>query len=162
MKKAKKSNTNNKCHSCKITAWINVVLSVILLAGAGFSIWKILDLESKVPNTIEAKKMEIFDDLMISYVRHNEVVDTGSIQEMTGYGISDEDGVFYVTFDYMRVDEMPKDCGETVDFSNVPIRHAIMYLWPSEDGGYGHAYSYHDDYYHPGGEYIKVREAFEE
>ena len=160
MKKATKTKAKSKakkCNDCKTMAWVNVVLSIILLTGAGFSIWKILDLESKVPTAIEAKKLEVFDDIMGKYINEHEIVDTGSVQEMTGYGVSDEDGAFYVTFDYLRVDEFPADYRETFDLSEVPIRHGIMYFQPSEHGSYGHAYSYHDDYYHPGGEYIRLK-----
>ena len=155
-KQVKKTSANKKCNDCKTMAWINVVLSVILLCGAGFSIWKILSLESQVPSNIEAAKLEIVDDVLESYFNEFDLVEGGSINQVTGYGISDEDGVFYVTFDFIRHDDFPDDAKETSDLSSVPIRHGIMYFWPSEHGGFSHAYSYHDDDYRPGGEYVRL------
>jgi hypothetical protein len=75
-----------------------------------------------------------------------------SVKEITGYGISDEDGVFYVTFDYTAYN---------VEDPNNPVadepKHAIMYFWKDEERGtYSHAFSYHDDDYHPGGTYVKL------
>ena len=74
---------------------------------------------------------------------------------MTGYGVSDEDGVFYITFDFTPY---------TVEnYNRVPdgeTRHAIIYFWKdNERGTYSHAFSYHDDAsYHPDGAYVKIAE----
>ena len=159
MKKTKK--TTKKVQTKKLP-WLTSFLSgaavmlgiVVLTTVLVFGILQVRGL--KMIGEMDQAKLEITDNLLESYFNELDLVEGGSVNKMTGYGISDEDGVFYVTFDYIRHDEFPEDYKETFDLSGVPIRHGIMYFWPSENGGYSYAYSYHDDYYHPGGEYVRL------
>ena len=152
MKKAKKSTESNydyKYILCHPSTWIVVVLLLALLVVYGASMYGFRAIGPKTE--LEAAKLAVVDDVLRDYIERYEVVDSGSYQQMTGYGISDEDNVFYVTFDYIRYDD-----------ENHTVKHGIMYFWPSEDGGYSRAFSYHDDYYHPGGEYIKTGEGIDQ
>lgn len=149
-KKVKKTAKYNPCHIlCHPSTWIAVVLLLALLVVYGVSMYGFRAIGPKTE--LEAAKLAVVDDVLRDYIERYEVVDSGSYQQMTGYGISDEDNVFYVTFDYIRYDD-----------ENHTVKHGIMYFWPSEDGGYGRAFSYHDDNYHPGGEYVKTSDGIDQ
>ena len=106
-------------------------------------------IESKTE--LEAAKLAVIDDVLQDYIERYEIVDSGSYRQMTGYGISDEDDIFYVTFDYIRLDD-----------ESHTVKHGIMYFWPGKDGDYSRALSYHDDNYHPGGEYVKTSDGIDQ
>lgn len=147
---AKKTAAAKKCESCGKggCGWIvSLALFIALIAVTGIGAGKIMKMERnyKAETKLAEAKLQIVDDLMESYIREYEIVESGSVREVTGYGISDEDDVFYITFDFIRNDT-----------TELKVEHGIMYFWPSEYGGYSHAYSYHDDDYHPGGEYVKI------
>lgn len=152
MKKTKKSTKkttcakcDSKCILCHPSTWIAMVLLLALLVIYGVSMYGFKALEQRTK--FETAKLAIADDLLKDYIEQYEVVDSGSHRQMTGYGISDEDNVFYLTFDYVRFDDNDKT-----------VRHGIMYFWPDENGGYSRAFSYHDDDYHPGGDYLRISE----
>ena len=162
--KAKKSksrkNTQNiyKSAFCHPSTWLIVILAVALVAVCSVAASGFQTLGSS--SRIDSAKLAVFNDLAETYIRENDVTDNGisEIYQMTGYGISDEDGVFYITFDFAD----PTTTNITISESGTPIlsgaRHGIMYFWPSENStsGFSHAYSYHDDDYRPSGEYYKI------
>ena len=135
------------------TTWVMATLLLIVFVVCGLSIYALKNVEPKT--ALNAAKLAVFDDLTSEYIRNFEVnSEKPSVNEVTGYGISDEDGVFYVTFDYayydVGEDQMPK---------YDDLHHAILYFWKDKERGtYSHALSYHDDYYHPGGIYTEVGE----
>ena len=123
-KKAKKTAKYDPCHIlCHPSTWIAAVLLLALLVVYGVSMYGFRAIGPKTE--LEAAKLAVIDDVLRDYIERYEVVDSGSYQQMTGYGISDEDNVFYVTFDYR-------------------------------------AFSYHDDNYHPGGEYVKINDGIDQ
>ncbi|MBR2709424.1 hypothetical protein IKE98_03820 [Candidatus Saccharibacteria bacterium] len=108
---------------------------------------------------VGVSKIEVFDHIADNYIESMDFTvgedNQPTTKNMTGYGVSDEDGVFYITFDFTPY---------TVESNNrVPdgeTRHAIIYFWKDEERGtYSHAFSYHDDAsYHPDGAYVKIDE----
>ena len=135
------------------TTWIMATLLLLVFVVCGISIYALKTVEPKT--ALSSAKLAVFDDLASEYIRNFEVnSEKPSVNEVTGYGISDEDGVFYVTFDYafydVGEDQMPKYDS---------LHHAIMYFWKDKERGtFSHAFSYHDDDYHPGGDYTEVGE----
>lgn len=149
-KKTKKTKYDPKYILCHPSTWIAAALLLALLVIYGVSMYGFKAIESKTG--LESAKLAVVDDILRDYIEQYEIIDSGSYQQMTGYGISDEDNVFYVTFDYVRFDDESRT-----------VKHGIMYFWPSEeDGEYSRAFSYHDDYYHPGGEYVKTNEGIDQ
>ena len=148
-----KESRNVPCDHCSAAGRVKNVLLSALLVGliVGVALMAYLSFKKPHQTTIEVAKLAVIDDVLRDYIERYEVVDGGSYQQMTGYGISDEDNVFYVTFDYIRYDD-----------ERHTVRHGIMYFWPSEDGGYSRAFSYHDDNYHPGGEYVKTSDGIDQ
>lgn len=136
---------------CHPSTWIAAALALALLVIYGVSMYGFKHIESK--SSLDIAKLEVFDDLVQKELDSTEInSEKPSVKEITGYGISDEDGVFYVTFDYTAYN---------VEDPNNPVadkpKHAIMYFWKDEERGtYSHAFSYHDDDYHPGGTYVKL------
>ena len=136
------------------TTGVIAVLIFTLVFVSGLSVYA---LKSKVASDrLEAAELEVFSHLAESYVREMEYEyqDQPTTQQITGYGVSDEDGVLYVTFDYApyTVEDNNRIPGE--------IQHGIMYFWKdAEHNTYGHAFSHHDDAsYHPAGTYIRLAE----
>ena len=136
---------------CHPSTWLIALLAVALLVIVGVSAYTVKELTAK--NAMETAKLEVFDHLAESYIRDMEFTadfDKPTVKQITGYGISDEDGVFYVTFDFFTIDENHTP-------TTTEPRHAIIYFQKdNERGTYGHAFSYHDDDYHPGGTYVKL------
>lgn len=126
---------------------IILTLSVALIVSIVLNVVSVTQLKTNESN-LASEKVAIFDHLADSYIREMEfqVNNQPAYTQMTGYGISDEDGVFYITFDFaMQPEETP--------------RHGIIYFqWDAEHNVYGHAFSYHDDNYHPGGIYHSFSE----
>ena len=136
------------------TTWVIAVLIFTLVFVSGLSVYA---LKSKAASDrLEAAELEVFSHLAESYVREMEYEyqDQPTVKQITGYGISDEDGVLYVTFDYApyTVEDNNRIPGE--------IQHGIMYFWKdAERNTYSHAFSHHDDAsYHPAGTYIRLAE----
>lgn len=144
--KSKKSHEKSRHRGFFITTIILSVFLVFSLALNGLMLWR----DSA---GIEARKADVFDNLAFNYVANLDLTDN-SIKEaytMTGYGISDEDNVFYITFKYA-------DYSKCVDVDcDIDVKYGVIYYWPSEHGptGYSNAYSYHTEPYHPGGEYVE-------
>ncbi len=145
-------NKKSRNFVARPTAWITVILSLALIVLLVFSIVKIKSLEST--STLESAEVEVFEHLAGRYIDEMEftVADKPTIKHMTGYGVSDEDGVLYITFDFATY--------EAENYNRIPneTRHGILYFQKdTERGTYGHAFSYHDDAsYHPDGVYVKL------
>lgn len=135
-----------KMHSFWIVTLLFAALAIVTVLG----VITIKKLESERRTDMDIARLEVFDDVAADFVRNLEVRDSvQTFQEMTGYGISDEDGVFYITFNYYISND---------DGSVNPTAHpAIIYFWKdAERGTYSHAFSYPDDpSYHPDGLYIE-------
>ena len=105
-------------------------------------------------NNLDTAKLTVFDHIAKQYINDMEftVADQPTIKQATGYGVSDEDGVFYITFDFA-----PYSVEDNNRVTDGDLRHAIIYFWEdAERGTYSHAFSYHDDAsYHPDGTYVE-------
>lgn len=151
MPKEKNCQYSVKSALCHPSIWLIAVLGVALIVICGISAYGIARLTPQ--GQLNTAKLAIFDNLIEEHVKNQEISsDKSTVSEATGYGISDEDGVFYVTFDYANYDtgedQMPQ-FGE--------LKHGIMYFWEDKERGtYSNAFSYHDDYYHPGGVYVEI------
>lgn len=139
---------------CRPSTWVIALLMLALLVVYGVAMYGLKHIETKTD--LDIAKLAVFDDLAEGYIRNMEspIHDQPTIKQITGYGVSDEDGAFYITFDFVPY---------TVEDNNrVPAgepRHAIIYFWKdAERGTYSHAFSYHDDDYHPAGTYIQLSE----
>lgn len=136
---------------CRPSTWISALLLLALLVIYGVANYGFTHIQPKT--NLDIAKLEVFDNLIQEKIRSSTITnDAPSVKEATGYGISDEDGVFYVTFDYVTYD---MDANQTPSYGD--LKHGIMYFWKdAERGTYSNAYSYHDDYYHPGGVYVEI------
>lgn len=158
-KKNVKSKNPQKYNVCKEairhpSTWLIIILSVALLAICGISAYGFHRFNISNNTNIETAKLEVFDHIAESYIRDMDfTVNYGqpAIKQITGYGISDEDGVFYITFIFAP---QPEEGTTISSIDDLSFRHGIIYFWEdAERGTYSHAFSYHDDDYHPGGEY---------
>lgn len=154
--KRKNSSQRNKSIDtkhvlCRPSTWTVAVLALALLVVCGISAYGISRFTPQ--GKLDAAKLAVFDNLIKDHIRDQKINDDKStVNEATGYGISDEDGVFYVTFDYVEYDS---DESQMPQFGD--LKHGIMYFWKdAERGTYSHAFSYHDDYYHPEGVYTEI------
>jgi len=143
-----------KSFFCHPSSWLIAILAIVLIV---ISCVAVLSARASKLTTIDSAKLKTFDHIAESYIRDMEFTanDKMTEKEITGYGVSNEDGTFYITFDFVTY---------TSDGYNrvydPEIRHAIVYFQEdSERNTYGHAYSYHDDAnYHPDGVYIKMED----
>lgn len=137
------------------STWIAAVLLLALLVVYGLSMYGL-----KHPSSLtklESSELATFGHLAKMYVKDMEFDVNGqpTIKQATGYGVSDEDDVLYVTFDFVPY--------VVEDNNRIPqgdMRHGVMYFqWDPERNTYGHAFSYHDDAsYHPEGTYVKFED----
>ena len=141
-----------------------VVLGVLLLVSVAVNVGLLANNNARNDSTssirgeiteMENKKLQVFDDIASSYIMEQDLTENGVNEwyQMTGYGISDEDDVFYITFQYTDY----SGCGGAN--CDARAQYGVMYFWPSDSSmtKYSHAYSYHAEPYHPGGEYVEHR-----
>lgn len=157
-----KKRQSQKSDACKPTlyhpsTWLIAILSIALIAvccvsAYGFS-------KFNIKTNIDSAKLAVFDHIAESYIRDMDFTmnyDQSAITQITGYGVSDEDGVFYITFDFAPY---PAEDVVVSSFDDLDLHHGILYFWQdAERGTYSHAFSYHDDDYHPGGTYYRFTE----
>ena len=160
-KKSQKSQNSTakcatKCTLCHPSTWLIALLAIALFVICGLFAYGFKNFEVKT--NLDSAKLAVFDHVAESYIRDMEFTtnyDKPAIKQATGYGISDEDGVFYITFDFAPYPAT----GETISsMDDLDFRHGIVYFqWDAERGTYGHAFSYPntpDD--HPAGVYVKL------
>ena len=136
------------------TTWVMAVLLFALLFVSGLSIYGLKTIGQV--NRLESAELTVFPHIAKMYIKDMEFEyqDQPTIKRATGYGVSDEDGVLYITFDFAPY---------TVEDNNrVPgdYHHAIIYFQKDDERKtYGHAFSYHEDAsYHPDGLYVRFEE----
>lgn len=146
-------------HGIRPSVGIIFTLFVALIIAITFAMVSFNQLKSS-DTALARAKLAVFDDLAREYIRENDVTPDNGVSEfyqMTGYGISDEDDTFYITFDFADPANMTTSYDEAGNLIVDNAKHGIMYFWEDKDHGtYSHAYSYHDDDYHPAGTYVKV------
>ena len=152
----KKASPKHTSNGVRPSVGIIFTLTIALFVAITISVVALSSLRAASTELNQAK-LAVFDHLAESYIRDMEYTanDKPTINQITGYGISDEDGVLYFTFDFVPYD--------VVDYNRVPdgdMRHGIIYFWEDkEHNTYGHAFSYHDDAsYHPAGTYVRLAE----
>ena len=141
-KKIRKKSTASQ--GIRPSVGIIMTLAVALIISIVINGVFIAQLKTNESN-LTSEKVAIFDHLAESYIRDMDftVNEQPTYTKITGYGVSDENGVFYITFDF------------ATEPTGTP-RHGIIYFeWDAEHGSYGHAFSYHDNAYHPGGIYYR-------
>ncbi len=145
--KSPASSFINNSHAPWIIGLLFIALIVVTTLGA-ISIKK---LESEARTDLDIARLAVFDDIAAEFIRNQDIRSDKTVQEMTGYGISDEDGVFYITFNYYTFNDD--------DSVNLVAHPAIIYFWKdAERGTYSHAFSYPDDpSYHPDGIYVEKK-----
>lgn len=152
--KSKKTTKYDSRHVlCHPSTWIAAVFALALLVIYGVSMYGFNNIEPKTK--LDVARLEVFDHVIKENLSNKQITDAKpSVKEVTGYGISDEDGVFYVTFDYATYD-IGEDQMPVFD----DLKHGIMYFWEdAEHNTFSNAFSYHDDYYHPDGTYVEIDE----
>ena len=154
-KTTKRTSANSTQNGVRPSFGIIVTLAIALVIAITVSVVSINQLK-RFNNELSSEKLELFDHLATSYITDMEYTanEKPTMKQMTGYGVSNEDGVFYITFDFVPYD--------VVDNNRVPdgeVRHGIMYFWEDKDHNtYSHAFSYHDDAsYHPDGTYVTMK-----
>lgn len=158
-KKTKKNCSYDDPRSvfCRPSTWIVAVLMLALFVIYGISMYGFKALGKRT--SLETAELATFEHIAKSYIREMdfEVGDQQVVKEATGYGVSDEDGVLYVTFDFAPY---PNNGESFSGVEELNPRHGIIYFqWDAERNTYGHAYSYHDDAdYHPDGTYVKINQ----
>ena len=140
-KKSKSSRTvaPGPSHAFDLDRFKNMVIIALIAVIVGVTSafgWSFMELRR---NSITAKQrtyLAVFDELAENFIRNQDISANGhTVAGMTGYGVSDEDGAFYISFQFTVVD----DEGNLVD----DLRNAKVYFWPDEErGGYSYAYSY--------------------
>ena len=157
-KKSTKSKTKSTAKANTIdpsrATWLIGLLLVSLVIVTVLGVVSVKKLESEARTDLDIARLAVFDDMATEFIRNQEIRQDKTVQEMTGYGISDEDGVFYITFNYYTVND-----DGTVDSAAHP---AIVYFWKDQERGtYSHAYSYHQDNpsYRPAGIYVEKKAA---
>lgn len=152
-KKASKIKTTKNAvkHISSHSTWIIGLLLVTLLIVTVLGTIGVKHLQANSRTKLDVARLEVFDDVAKTFIESQEIrADQDTVQEVTGYGISNEDGVFYITFNYYVFSESGEE----------PVAHpAIVYFWKDEERGtYSHAFSYHDDSpsYHPEGIYVDL------
>lgn len=132
-------------HAALIIGLLFVALVIVTTLG----IVSVKKLENEARTDLDIARLAVFDDMAAEFIKAQEIRSDETVQEMTGYGISDEDDVFYITFNYYTFND---------DGSVDPVAHpAIIYFWKdAERGTYSHAFSYPDSpTYHPAGIYVE-------
>ena len=148
-KKSRKSSKNCATpQGIRPSVGIIITLAVALIISITINVVSVIQIKNNDANLV-SDKIAVFDHLAESYIREMDftVNDQPVYTQMTGYGVSDEDGVFYITFDFA-----------TEPTSETPSHGIIYFQWDEEHSSYGHAFSYHDDNYHPGGVYYSLAE----
>ena len=146
--KSKQSNGGQP----NVSVGIIITLTIALIVTISLAVCAVAQIKS-YNNELSIAKFKTFDHLISEYMRDVKINDSKeTLNEVTGYGVSNEDGVFYATFDYVTYD---------LDEDHMPqfgdLKHGIIYFWEdAENNTYSHAFSYHDDYYHPGGVYVEI------
>lgn len=155
--KSRKYQKTQKCDGksilCHPSTWLIAMLATALLVVCGVAAYGFKELGVK--SELDSAKLAVFDNLIDSYAQEIEInSEKPSVNEVTGYGISDEDGVFYVTMDFVYVSD-DLDANGMSQYGD--LNHGILYFWKdTEHNTYSHAFSYHDDYYRPGGVYTEI------
>lgn len=168
-KKGKTTRKKEKCNCgcncscgrsvfCRPTTWIIALLALVLLVISGLSLYGFESIDRK--NSLQHAELATFPHLAKQYIREMDdftVWDQQTIRQATGYGVSDEDGVLYITFDYALY---PEEGTTNWSYDDLDFRHAILYFqYDAERNTFGHAFGYYDDAsYHPDGTYVKFEE----
>jgi len=159
--KTKKTNSKTAKYDpkyvlCHPSTWIAAILALALLVTYGVSMYGFDHIQPKT--SFESSQLAVFDELATSFIRDMDISDAKQYKQITGYGVSDEDGVFYITFDFA---DLPTNGQTITSMDDLDFKHGIIYFWPDEERGtYSHAFSYHDDAsYRPGGTYVKLEQA---
>ena len=157
-KTSKKCDTSVRSSLCHPSTWLIILLAIAFITVIGISAYSMKMFDAK--SDLDYARLAVFNDLAETYIMEHDITDNGisEVYQMTGYGISDEDGAFYITFDFVDpADISVSQDGNEATISN--IHHGIMYFWKdAERGTYSHAYSYHDDDYRPAGTYVHLGE----
>ena len=128
--------------------WIIGLLFIALIVVTTLGAISIKKLESEARTDLDIARLAVFDDIAAEFIRNQDIRSEKTFQDMTGYGISDEDGAFYITFNYYLAGD-----------DTLSAHPAIIYFWKdAERGTYSHAFSYPDDpSYHPDGIYVEKK-----
>lgn len=158
-KKSKKVICKYESSGVKTSFGIILTLFIALVVAIVISVSAIQALKTN-DSALSKAKLETFDHIASAFIQGNDITDNDidEMYQMTGYGISDEDGVFYITFDFADPATADISVAEDGAITINNARHGIVYFWPSDTSisDYSRAYSYHDDDYHPGGIYVRL------
>ena len=158
-KKIKKATKYNPRYIlCHPSTWIAAALLLALLVIYGVSIYGFKTIGKKTE--LESAELATFGHIAKMYIKDMDFT-VGDNQEVikkaTGYGVSNEDDVLYITFDFAPYPAHDESISSSDDLE---LRHGIIYFqWDSERNTYGHAFGYYDDAsYHPDGTYVRFED----
>lgn len=155
-----KQKSSTAPHGVRPSAGIIFTLIIALIVAITIGVVSFNRLKSSDAALANAK-LAVFDNIASEYIREYDITPDNGVKEyyqMTGYGISSEDGVFYITFDFVDPAAAVIASDEAGNQVIENAQHGIMYFWEDSErpGHYSHAYSYHDDNYHPDGIYVEI------
>lgn len=140
MKKTTKKPTKKKV-ACEFNLdrfknMVIVALVAVIIGITSAFVWNMTEMKSKMMTAEQQTYLTVFDELAKSFVQNLDISSHGkTVARMTDYGVSDEDGAFYIAFDFVVVD----DGGEIVD----EARSGKVYFWyDAERNNYSYAFSY--------------------
>ena len=122
-----------------------LLAGLTMILGVMFGIGLFHLIPAGQTTNIDSAKLAAFDTLAENFLASSDLLPAGdTIAKITGYGIADEDGTFYVKCD--------------VYSSTLPGNHCSAIIYFCEENGH---YSYKcqildDPSYHPSGEYYQV------
>lgn len=147
-KAAKKAEYKNVL--CHPATWIVSACVLAFMIIVATLLYGVVRSDSSY-TVIDNGKLAVFDGIATEFLEDYEInSERPTNKVITGYGISDENDTFYITFNFSYAD----------DETNTP-HAAIMYIYSPEqtkNSGNGYAFGYYDDNptYRPSGAYEPV------
>ena len=132
-KTAKKDCCGNSKLGHKMIIGLLTVLVICVVTVIVTQIW---GLKQNALTKNQETYLEVFPVLARDFAANQDIVaDQDEVVTMTGYGVSDTDGAFYIAFDFYTRDENYQPTSD--------VRHGKVYFWKDATRGtYSYAYSY--------------------
>ena len=156
-KRPAKKTTKVECKNvlCRPATWIFSACILAFMLVTATLLYGVVIKNSNNYTAIENGKLATWSGIAKGFLADQQInTNYSTLNVMTGYGVSDEDNTFYITFNYYIIgaDGQPN--------MNTP-HAAIMYVYSPEQTGHGsngYAFGYYDDdpTYHPSGVYQAV------
>lgn len=141
MKKAIKKSTKKKASKREFNLgrfknMLIVALVAVIIGITSAFVWNMTEMKSKMVTAEQQVYLSVFDELAKNFVQNLDIHENGkTIAKMTDYGVSDEDGAFYIAFDFVVVDDDGKA-------TYGPMDGKVYFWYDTERDAYSYAFSY--------------------